>query len=376
MNMNHKISFLPIIIFLLLTSCGAKDPSEAIFTFIDITEPISVHTDSQKAYLSDEYKNILKYANNDGEKSYPEAVHLSWNVNSNTKAVPKSYSINVWEKDDSEHKWEFTSQSNNFDLFNVKLNQCYEYKVTAHYKNIEFNSDVHSFTTDDCAPRNLRISGATNVRDLYGIGDIKQNRIFRSGEFNDGDSESFKLNLDDEGLYSLNTQLGIKTEIDVRKDSETGGQSLCAFNESANYYHIPMAYQGPSQVMNYKQDGLDNASAIKDFFEVLSDSENYPIVYHCTFGRDRTGFLSYLIEALCGGSEDELMRDYLFTDFADVTPVMVSTISGTAAYPSVINKYEGETLKDRVISYLISSESKCPNISIDTLNSVIANLCN
>ena len=33
-------------------------------------------------------------------------------------------------------------------------------------------------------------------------------------------------------------------------------------------------------------------------FEVLGDANNYPVAFHCTQGKDRTGALAYLMETL------------------------------------------------------------------------------
>ena len=38
-----------------------------------------------------------------------------------------------------------------------------------------------------------------------------------------------------------------------------------------------------------------------------------PYLVHCTEGKDRTGFVCMLLEALCGASYDELVDDYMIT---------------------------------------------------------------
>jgi protein-tyrosine phosphatase len=45
----------------------------------------------------------------------------------------------------------------------------------------------------------------------------------------------------------------------------------------------------------------------------LANEDNYPVVFHCRAGADRTGFLSYLINGLCGVSYENLTRDYELT---------------------------------------------------------------
>ena len=38
-----------------------------------------------------------------------------------------------------------------------------------------------------------------------------------------------------------------------------------------------------------------------------------PYLIHCTEGKDRTGFVCLLIEALCGAGYDEIVDDYMIT---------------------------------------------------------------
>ena len=38
-----------------------------------------------------------------------------------------------------------------------------------------------------------------------------------------------------------------------------------------------------------------------------------PYLVHCTEGKDRTGYVCMLLEALCGASYDELETDYMLT---------------------------------------------------------------
>jgi protein-tyrosine phosphatase len=46
-------------------------------------------------------------------------------------------------------------------------------------------------------------------------------------------------------------------------------------------------------------------------FKKLADTNNLPALYHCTTGKDRTGWASAALLTLCGVSDDDVMRDYL-----------------------------------------------------------------
>jgi len=50
-----------------------------------------------------------------------------------------------------------------------------------------------------------------------------------------------------------------------------------------------------------------------EFFGHLLESDA-PTVFHCTAGKDRTGFAAALVLRALGASEEEVMRDYLLTN--------------------------------------------------------------
>jgi protein-tyrosine phosphatase len=57
----------------------------------------------------------------------------------------------------------------------------------------------------------------------------------------------------------------------------------------------------------------DNTHRFAEFFGFLLASSE-PTVFHCTAGKDRTGFAAALLLRALGASEEEVMRDYLLTN--------------------------------------------------------------
>ena len=49
-------------------------------------------------------------------------------------------------------------------------------------------------------------------------------------------------------------------------------------------------------------------------FAELTDASNLPALYHCTTGKDRTGWASASLLTLCGVSAEDVMRDYLLSN--------------------------------------------------------------
>lgn len=57
-----------------------------------------------------------------------------------------------------------------------------------------------------------------------------------------------------------------------------------------------------------------NTPRFASLFEHVLDAHEAPLVFHCTAGKDRTGFAAALILRSLGVSEDDVMRDYLLTN--------------------------------------------------------------
>ena len=94
-----------------------------------------------------------------------------------------------------------------------------------------------------------------------------------------------------------------------------------------------------------------------------ADTDSFPIVYHCNIGTDRTGLVSYLLGGLCGVSEDDLLKDYLFSNFANIGELKSPSNSKNKFFG--MNGYEGETLQKRIVSYF-----KSLGLSEQTINAV------
>lgn len=57
-----------------------------------------------------------------------------------------------------------------------------------------------------------------------------------------------------------------------------------------------------------------STSEIHDIFTLLSNPSNYPILVHCTQGKDRTGLVVLLVCLLCGVGRDAVEGDYMRSD--------------------------------------------------------------
>ena len=89
----------------------------------------------------------------------------------------------------------------------------------------------------------------------------------------------------------------------------------------------------------------ENIPSIRNVFEILADESNYPLVFHCSIGTDRTGFIAYLIGGLLGVGQEELEREFLFSNFGYIGGSR--NLDYMKAYVPAIDKYEGNTLSEK-----------------------------
>lgn len=311
-------------------------------------EVVSFHTEKQEAYLNDDYKNYKLYANGTEEQSIPDAVSFGFEGDGSSE-----YTVYISENEDLSDAKAYKTNITSVDVYNLKINQIYYYQV----KGETYTSEVKQVKTDAKGPRNLYVEGVTNVRDIGGwkIGEeseVKQGVIFRSSKFNDDESET--LLITDKGIDTLVNELKVRTEIDLRTvaDNENGGIQKSPLGEEVMYVSIPFESGGNILLMNRDK--------LKELFDVFGDESNYPIVFHCSIGTDRTGLVAFLINGLMGVSEEELYRDYLFSNFGEIGSVR--TPSSIKTYIQTVDMASGNNLSEKIYNYLVEAGVDAENI--------------
>ncbi len=174
--------------------------------------------------------------------------------------------------------------------------------------------------------RSLQLAGASNFRDLggyTGLGGraVRWRRLFRSDHL-------AALTQDD--IVELSRH-GLARVCDFRGEAERA-PLLCAMpGLSVHFLPIePTVVQGMNDLLaaghqltardtvrlmqeTYRAFVHDNAAAYAEFFRLLVESDT-PLVFHCTAGKDRTGFAAALILLALGVSRQVVMQDYLLTN--------------------------------------------------------------
>jgi protein-tyrosine phosphatase len=157
-------------------------------------------------------------------------------------------------------------------------------------------------------PRWILAGEIENARDLGGVplGDsarVRPGRLFRGPPLSP---------LTAAGCQEF-AALGIRTVIDLRISSESTSlpEAPCV-EKSAAIVAAPLPVPYSVSPSDYVFD-LDAPSSIATIFQKLGDPAAYPIYFHCTWGRDRTGVVAAVVLSALGASPAVIMKEYLLS---------------------------------------------------------------
>lgn len=353
-----------------LVGCGEETKHVYSFSLSTIDDEVDQHTELQKSYLADAYTSISKYANGQNERSIPEALSLSWTAQATDEnSSPISYyTVKVSPTANfSENVWTYTCTGTTVSVYNLMVGYNYYWKVEATLENGKTSlSPVSAFKTAATCPRMIFVEGITNVRDMGGWQTecgktVKQGLLFRCGRLNKSSSSQIKTEITENGKKTMLDMLKIKTEIDLRmvSNNEVGGLTdTSPLGDGVQYAQCPMDYTASNLLTGNKQ-------KIATIFGILSNENNYPVIYHCNIGTDRTGIISFLVDGLLGVSEEDLYRDYLMSNFGNIGGSRnVSSIQRN--YVNYIKSFNGDTLSQKIYNCLVAND-----VPADYLDAVI-----
>lgn len=271
----------------------------------------------------------------------------------NVEGIPEGYSVRsaellVSEKNDfkSSIVYSFDGDETSVDVYNLKTGTQYYYKFVLSLSNGTKSSVEGSFRTAD-TPRLLNIDGACNLRDIGGYKTldgktVRQCLLYRSAEIDGAVDSKYKITAD--GVNTLLSVLGIRTDMDLRVQSDNpNGTHALGAGVKHTYYGASMY----SDVFN------ENGKAVtRKIFADLANKENYPVLLHCTHGMDRTGIVCYLLGAVLGVSESDLMRDYQLSAFYHGSLWGLNQMNELIG---MLKSYEGATINEKAENYLLSA---------------------
>lgn len=180
--------------------------------------------------------------------------------------------------------------------------------------------------------RLLDIKNGYNFRELggYPTSDghhVKWGRLIRSGSLANLDSQDEKVL----------TTIPVKIDIDFRSNPEVA-KSPDRVPATATYHHLPVfavdetdASHSAEEIAQQMQEegngyrhmldvyqrmaSLPSAKqAYQEMFRLLLSNESGATIFHCTAGKDRTGFGAFLIISALGVPRETIINDYLLTN--------------------------------------------------------------
>jgi hypothetical protein len=159
----------------------------------------------------------------------------------------------------------------------------------------------------------VHLPGAANTRDAggYPTADgrtVRRGAIYRSGKLS-------RLSAAGAAAYR---ELGVTTVIDLCNRLTPwplfGGDGW-SVHFASSVRGCPMSFSSEVPRAEFYTCGVrDNAAAFRSAFNLLAEPANYPILYHCRAGTDRTGVLSALVLSLLGVERDTIIADFRLSE--------------------------------------------------------------
>ena len=316
------------------------------------SEDVSIVGTAVEAYLSAQGEvtavDIYKlYAAGGNRLDVGLPVSLSYKIT----GVPSGYevdSINFAVADNKALADPITASASGYeaevDFYNLKTGTRYYYSVNVSFKNGAETAVSGSFKTAP-GPRMMNVPGVNNMRDIGGWTTangsvIKQGLLYRGCEIDGAVEAEYVITA--EGVEIMLTELGIRFDMDLRLPEENKhGIDILGSSVEHVYYSAPMYVNVFKQI---------NAEKMRAIFADLADESNYPIYMHCTYGQDRTGTVCYILEALLGLSEEDLMKEYqLSALYHGYQPIDDMTV-----FVERFKQLPGETMSEKAEGYLLS----------------------
>ena len=168
---------------------------------------------------------------------------------------------------------------------------------------------------------------ATNLRELGGYstphGQVRHGVLFRGGRMDE---------LDDEGL-AVYRSLGLHTIIDLRRDDEVALAPTPRFGSERNLHlsvspSVENEFAAAAALADHPETARDVVATAGGYyrslvtervplwrpvFDAMLDAGGEPVLFHCTAGKDRTGFLAAALLKFLDADDETVLADYVLT---------------------------------------------------------------
>ncbi len=178
----------------------------------------------------------------------------------------------------------------------------------------------------------IHLKGTTNTRDIGGYqtsdqGIVRQGQIIRSDKLSRLTANDFKKL----------EEMGLKTVIDLRTNKEHDeSPTIWKGDNPPRFVHLPVGdanndwFASQRKMMKknsfteeqslehmvegYRMIAEEGTSSYQKLMELVLDESNWPILIHCSAGKDRSGVGVALILESLGVNRETIMEEYLLTN--------------------------------------------------------------
>lgn len=233
------------------------------------------------------------------------------------------------------------------------------------------------------AHRLLNLEGVDNFRDLGGYQTaagktVKWGKLYRSANFAETSRADQRV-LERLDLYAL---------IDFRSTAEKAEEpNQLAEEPGYRLVEIPTMDGGDNNIQGEIIARLENGEfsgfdpdafmieanrqfatrftpQFREFIEVVQEAQGQPVVWHCSAGKDRTGFAAAILLRILGVPQDVVMADYLLS--------RDSALEARHTQLTVLRLMEGEEAADKV-AVLLGVEAPWLQTAFDTIDQQYGN---
>ena len=281
---------------------------ETIESLVPNGKEMSILPDEWMEYRSNSTApgDVDGYFVKEKEISAPQPVTIRWtNKNETSK-----YTFILSDNDAMKNSKSFETDKTYFDIEDLYANTQYFYQIKAQYDDYYVLSKRFDFKTVDYF-RTINIAGVKNARDLgnkkasNGKKRVKQGLVYRMAEL-DG--------VTTQGKRDALQKYGIKTDLDLRAK----GPTESPLGPNVNYINNGEGkYGSPHYVSQFYGVNVDfYQGPMRDNLKVFADKSNYPIAFHCSVGRDRTGTLAVTLLLILGVDLYQIREDFAVSFFS------------------------------------------------------------
>ena len=433
---------------------------ETVYPYCDVVK--DYFEDSVGSYGVESASLITKYTSawstwKSQNKTREPAVDitLSWECDDDVASYQLTYGVG--KQYDKAITVTLDKDESGYALRNLYKACTYYWKLEATLADGTKEGAEGYFETTDIGPRVISVlgkdtngdgvsDGGYNIRDMGGYVNAAGTRtlqglLYRSAAFNATTVTSLETDyyLTEEGIDTLVSGLGIRTDLDLRYGANVGGTLSDGsivyppLGESVQWKQIAV---GPYEalfkydVVGYERDaengtyvfvetsggsdsltGTDGSTltgkyvhktllssdetayaengetvyffrtvanvrmgtAYCSILEFLSDSANYPVIFHCAGGADRGGTTAFTLGAVIGYDDETLIRDYEMTTFSGTgtrkKDGRVDTSGGFYLVLEMLAQVEGTTLAEKVEK--IALAGGVSQLTIDNIRAIM-----